>query len=245
VPRISHIHIYPVKALAPIRVREAAVSRSGALELDRRWAFVDTHGRFVNGKNRAALHTLQARFDVCRLEVCLDGRTYSLERQSAEISRWMSDRLGDPVELRENRSTGFPDDTASPGPTFVSTGSLRQIGQWFGLPLEDVRLRFRANVEFDGVEAFWEDQLYDRSFLAGTVLIQGINPCQRCVVPSRDPRTGTSTVDFQRRFADLREQNLPPGVNRARFSHYYRLAVNTRIPPTESGKQIREDDEVT
>jgi len=213
VPRISHIHIYPVKALAPIRVREAAVSRSGALELDRRWAFVDTHGRFVNGKNRAALHTLQARFDVCRLEVCLDGRTYSLERQSAEISRWMSDRLGDPVELRENRSTGFPDDTASPGPTFVSTGSLRQM--------------------------------YDRSFLAGTVLIQGINPCQRCVVPSRDPRTGTSTVDFQRRFADLREQNLPPGVNRARFSHYYRLAVNTRIPPTESGKQIREDDEVT
>jgi uncharacterized protein YcbX len=244
VPRVSRIHVHPVKALAPVRVREARVTRSGGLELDRRWAFVDREGRFINGKNRADLHTVQAQFDLSRLEVCLDGRTYSLERQPAEISHWMSNCLGEPVELREDRAAGFPDDTASPGPTFVSTGSLAQVGDWFDLPLENVRLRFRVNVEFDGVEPFWEDRLYDRMFHAGEVLIQGINPCQRCVVPSRDPRTGTSIAAFQRRFADLREQNLPAGANRSRFNHYYRLAVNTRIPPPESGKRIREDDDV-
>jgi uncharacterized protein YcbX len=56
----------------------------------------------------------------------------------------------------------------------------------------------------------WEDRLFaedERSvvrFLIGDVAFEGSNPCARCPVPSRDPRTGEILLDFTRRFSDLR-----------------------------------------
>ena len=47
-----------------------------------------------------------------------------------------------------------------PGPTVICTATLVEVTSWYpGLALEQVRLRFRANLEFGGVPAFWEDQL--------------------------------------------------------------------------------------
>jgi len=227
-----------------VRVSEAAIGPSGALDLDRCWAFVDSQGLFINGKNRPEIHTVRSTFELSRLEVCLEGHTYSIDRQRTEIARWMSDRLNEPIELREDHAMGFPDDTSSPGPTFVTTGSLSQVADWFGLALEETRWRFRTNVEIDGTEAFWEDQLYGTSFRTGDVLIHAINPCQRCVVPSRNPWSGDPITAFQHQFAEHRERTFPAGADRTWFSHYYRLAVNTRIPLSESGKRIREGDDV-
>ena len=243
VPYVNRICLYPVKGLAPVRVSEAPIGPSGALELDRRWTFVDSRDRFVNGKNRTDLHTIPVAFDLSRLEICLDARPFSLVRQQSEIARWMSDRLGEPIELREDRTTGFPDDTSSPGPTLVTTGSLAQVASWFDLSVDSARLRFRANVELDGVDAFWEDRWYGTSLRLGDVLIQATNPCQRCVVPSRDALTGMVTEAFQRRFADNRERALSSDVDPVWFSHSYRFAVNTRIPRSECGKWIREGDD--
>src|SRR5512139_3694444 len=109
-PSVCRIQIHPVKALDSVDVEEAKLLASGALEFDRRWAFVDSRGQFVNGKNRAAVHAIRAEFNLARFEVALDGRVYSLERQRTEIENWMSDRLNERVELREEPQTGFPDD---------------------------------------------------------------------------------------------------------------------------------------
>ena len=96
--------------------------------------------------------------------------------------------------------------------------------------------------------AFWEDQLYgenERSvvrFRIGEVDFEGSNPCARCPVPARDAQTGADLTGFQKRFSDLRRETLPPWAPVARFDHFYRLATNTRVAPTETGKVLRVGD---
>jgi uncharacterized protein YcbX len=110
------------------------------------------------------------------------------------------------------------------------------------LTVNDVRERFRTTLEIHGVPAFWEDQLFgadDRSsvrFTIGEVHFEGSNPCARCPVPPRDPRTGVVLEGFQKRFTQLREATLPTDSPRERFDHFYRLSTNTRVASTECGK---------
>jgi uncharacterized protein YcbX len=159
--------------------------------------------------------------------------TFDLTQEQAPIEAWFSDYFGQPVQLRHNTVMGFPDDTDSPGPTVISTATLQTVADWFGVSLTDCRQRFRTNLEIDGVPAFWEDQLFSESghpipFQIGPVTLQGINPCQRCIVPTRDPVTGAAIAGFQKRFSTQRAESLPATVARSRFNHFYRLAVNTR-----------------
>jgi len=144
-----------------------------------------------------------------------------------------------------------------------------------GLSIDAVRQRFRTTLEIDGgsiesdapamarersgaaassnghLPAFWEDQLYgedERSvvrFRIGEVSFEGSNPCARCPVPARDPQTGADLTGFQKRFTDLRRETLPPWAPVARFDHFYRLAVNTRVAPTENRKLLRLGDQLS
>ena len=66
----------------------------------------------------------------------------------------------------------------------------------------------------------------------------GSNPCARGLVPGRDPQTAADLGGYQKRFTDLPRETLPPWAPAARFDHFYRLAVNTRVAPTETGKPL-------
>jgi len=162
-------------------------------------------------------------------------RHFAIDQEVKELERWFSDQLAMPVIWQENATHGFPDDTISPGPTIVSTATLEAVATWFpGLTVDSVRERFRANLEVGDVPAFWEDQLWGSDgktvpFEIGNVVFEGVNPCQRCVVPSRDPQTGAAWPMFQKQFAARREATLPPHVARDRFNHFYRLTTNTRL----------------
>ena len=69
--------------------------------------------------------------------------------------------------------------------------------------------------------------------------LEAVNPCARCAVPGRDSRTGlVENSEFAKVFAEKRRKSLPEWAEPARFDHFYRLAVNTRIPPSEDGKKI-------
>ena len=81
-------------------------------------------------------------------------------------------------------------------------------------------------------------------FRIGDCLFDGSNPCQRCVVPPRDPATGESYPDFAKIFVERREQTLPAWAERSRFNHFYRLAINTLVPPDQTGKVLRLGDKV-
>jgi uncharacterized protein YcbX len=174
---------------------------------------------------------------------------FSLDHDRERIERWLGEHFGFPIELRENTEAGFPDDTASPGPTIISVATLQEIARWFSLPFEQVRARFRTNIEIDGVPAFWEDRLFGATdtvvrFAIADAVFEGINPCQRCVVPSRDPLSGAEDKTFVRRFTELRKQSLSPWSERSRLNHFYRVAVNTRPDGGQGGKIIRNGDPI-
>ncbi|HTW94399.1 MAG TPA: 2Fe-2S iron-sulfur cluster-binding protein, partial [Tepidisphaeraceae bacterium] len=171
-----------------------------------------------------------------QLAASIDSRpeVFDIFSQRDALESWLSEFFAQPVTFRENDAVGFPDDLESPGPTLIGTSTLQAVADWFDLSLEQTRARFRTNLEVGGVSPFWEDRLYGQKgvtvrFRIGDVVFDGINPCQRCVVPSRDARTGAGTADFARRFVQLRRKYLPDWAESTRFNHYYRLAINTRL----------------
>ena len=254
-PFVADLRVYPVKSLPATVMTVVNVLPSGALEFDRRWAFVDETSRFWNGKRTPRIHALECRLNPETREIEFAERGGSLLRwcvgsDPAPLEAWFGERLEGRALLRENSDTGFPDDLESPGPTVISTASLEEIASWFpGLDAAEVRHRLRANIEIGGVPAFWEDQLFGaagelRPFQLGAVTLGGVNPCARCVVPTRDSQSGAIWTGFQKAFAQRRQATLPAWSPADRFNHFYRASVNTRLVDG-AGKQIRVGDQVT
>ena len=253
---LTRITIYPIKALDGLDVAEATILPGGSLAGDREFALFDEQGKFVNGKRNAKVHQVRSRVNLTERTIQIQQQdtttlqTFHLDRDRAALTAWLSQHFGFPLQLRQNLHTGFPDDTASPGPTAISLGTYETIATWFpDLGLESIRLRFRANLEISGVPPFWEDRLFTAtdegvSFQIGSVQLVGINPCQRCIVPARDPLTGEAMPQFQKQFISKRKQTLPSWVAVERFNHFYRLSINTRILESEAGKQLRVGDRV-
>lgn len=255
-PYLSRIILYPIKSLDGIAVQQAMVLDSGALQGDREYAIVDYQGKFVNGKRTAAVHKLRATFDLGNRLVSLSiaasdqAAPFHLDDDRVSLEEWLSEYFGFPVKLIHNAEMGFPDDTNSPGPTVISTATLETVASWFpGLAVDSLRKRMRTNLEIADVEPFWEDQLYAQTgtfvpFQIGMVNFMGVNPCQRCIVPTRDQETGEAYPEFQKIFSDQRQQTLPNWVDTSRFNHFYRLAINTRLTPSEGRKMLRGGDSV-
>lgn len=254
-PYLSRIDIFPVKSLDGVSVTQSTVLSSGALVGDRAYALFDSQGHVINAKRYAAIHRLRSTFSEDRQSITLaiagDGPsvTFHLQRDRARLETWLADYFQQPVTLQENRDLGFPDDTEAAGPTVISTATLQTVADWYDLTLDEARRRFRTNLEIDGVPAFWEDQLFGSDgtpvqFTIGDVVLAGINPCQRCIVPTRDALTGRATPGFQKTFIQQRQATLPDWVPYRRFNHFYRLAVNTNIVG-QGGKLLKLDDSVS
>ena len=238
-PQLARIAIYPLKSFDPLLIEEAVVLPNGALQHDRRFALIDPSGKFINAKRTSAVHGLVLRLDPVGRTLTARRRgdtevfRWPIDDQRDDLQRWLSDYFSLDVLLIEEPGGGFPDDTAATGPTIVSVATLQTVAEWFpGMTLDEVRGRFRANLEVDAVEPFWEDRLFrgdstPQPFRIGRVMFEGTNSCQRCVVPSRDPSTGEVWPEFARRFAELRAQHLPAWEEPERFDHFYHLTTNT------------------
>lgn len=253
-PYLAGIYIYPIKSLDGIAVTKANILKSGALKHDREFGIFDQKGNFVNGKRYSRIHLLRSYFDV-------DARTISFQVQDTKqkyefhvdersaIAAWLSNYFGFPVQFLQNSSTGFPDDTNAPAATVISTATLEAIASWFPeVSLDEMRIRLRTNLEIGGVPAFWEDQLFAEAdavvqFQVGNVLFEGVNPCQRCVVPTRNPFTAAAYPNFQKIFVTKRRESLPSWAA-SRFNHFFKLAINTRVPASEASKTIQIGDAI-
>ncbi|MFD1586614.1 MOSC domain-containing protein [Halorientalis brevis] len=255
---LARITVYPVKSLDGCTLDSATIGAHGALALDREYAIFDADGAYVNGKATARIHRLDAAFDPATHDLTVGERgtderhTYCLrdETERAALNEWLSDFFDEPVTVERDAEGGYPDDTEIHGPTVISTGTVRAVADWFDLPPENVRRRFRANLELDATEPFWEDRLFaDHGevvpFSIGDVTLLGVNPCQRCVVPSRDPDTGEESEGFRERFVRKREATLPAWTPSDRFDHPYRLMLNTDVPESEWGAELAVGESVT
>ena len=170
---------------------------------------------------------------------------------------WLAEAFGQTVLLVERPDGGFPDDREAAGPTVISTATLVEVARWFRLDVDECRRRFRANLEIGGCDAFWEDSLASparpelqpplldlppdlladpyadlpppepRAFSIGDVRFQATNVCRRCVVPSRDSRTGAVTEQFRDVFEAWRGRGLRGDVDAGAWGTLYRLGVNT------------------
>ena len=253
--RLSRITIYPLKSFEGHVVEEAQVLSNGALQHDRQFALVDPEGKFINAKRTIAVHGLQLQLDpvgrslTARRRSQTESVRWSIDLQRIALERWLSDYFEQEVRLIEQPNGGFPDDTEATGPTIISAATWPAVAEWFpGLTTEDVRDRFRANLEVEDAAPFWEDSLFGADstplpFRVGRVLFAGTNSCQRCIVPTRDQTTGEVWPEFARQFGAMRAERLPAGAARARFNHFYRLTTNTRLIERGEGT-VRLGDEV-
>ena len=255
-PYLAGIVLYPIKALDPIRVSQTRIVANGALEHDRELAIVDAEGRLINGKRNLLIHNLCTGVNWDESIVYLDtrdgdnGAQFHLDRERAALEAWLGDYFAQPVTLKRSTEGGFPDDPKNPGPTIIGRSSIEAAASWYSdVSYAEAQTRFRANLELGDTEPFWEDRLFGAvgdnvHFSIGDVQFEGTNPCQRCIVPTRNTKTGESTENFAEIFRARREETLPEWANRERFNHFFRFAVNTIVAPSEWGKTLRVGDEV-
>ena len=253
--QLGRIIIFPIKSLDGVPLESARFTAGGILEKDRIFAIYDAEGKVVNGKRTARIHDLRSAFDAEIREV----RLWQKEESPAQfqldnlppLQKWLGEFFSLPIVMRQEAEKGFPDDREAFGPTIVSEASLRAIQDWYpGVTLESIRRRFRANLELIDDVAFCEDRLFGaagelKPFQIGEVKFFGHNPCQRCVVPTRDPDNGQGVAGFQKTFMEQRKKSLPEWSNAQRFNHFYRFAINTSVPPSEAGKELRVGDTVS
>lgn len=252
--KLSKVFVYPIKALPAVELETVRITEGGALYNDRRWGIVDRKGRMVNGKNNKRLFSLKPTFDL-ELETVsfLEGEntreTFDLANLSG-LSKYFSKALKQPVFLKENKKQGFPDDITASGPTVVTQASLETVSSWYpDLSLDDIRARFRVNLELSPAPAFWEDGLFKRdrqpkSLQIGDVFIHVSNPCARCSVPIKHPDTGEPYNNFYETFIAQREQTRPDWLDPACFDHWYRLSLNTNIGLEQAKKALTVGDAV-
>lgn len=243
---VASLAIYPVKSLDPLPIDRADLLPSGGLIGDRRFALVDEAGEFVNGKRERMLHAIRTRFESDAVRGLLwFGSSREPVREAlafdlsdpASFAERVSAHLGYRISLIENAKMGFPDDTDASGPTIISRETLLALGELLNVPLEELRRRFRANVEIVGGGPFFEDRAFGPP---GTVVplhigeakLFGNNPCRRCAVPGRDSWSGETQPGFAKNLSKWREAMIGAGVARERFDgNWYRLALNTRPAP--------------
>ncbi len=240
-PYLKSIIIYPIKSLDGVSVDVCKITALGALENDRRFMMVDGDGTRLNGKKFEMVTRIRCEYNLETMTVAmaLPGKPktepLSLIENRQSIEHILGNYFGCAINLVEDTKKGFPDDVKANGPTIVSEASLDEVQKWYPeLSVEQIKKRFRVNLIVGGVEPFWEDRLYGAveeavSFTIGDIHFSGINPCQRCVVPSRDSETGERTENFQKIFMQQREQTLPAWVDKNRFNHYYRFTTNTKV----------------
>ena len=251
-PRIDRLRVYPVKGLDGIDVESAAVTEGGTLADDRTYALFDAEGEVVNGKRTARVHNLDTDFDRETREFVVetpDGERhrFDLNDDPERAEAWFSEWFGLDLALERDDDLGYVD-RREMGPSVVSTATLREVASWFDdLSVDSVRRRLRANVEISGVPAFWEDRFVGEdapSFDAGGVRFEGVTPCGRCVVPSRDPDTGEPTPEFRETFVRRRRETFPEFADEDAFDHFYTLMLIARVPEPSRGRTLAVGDDV-
>jgi uncharacterized protein YcbX len=150
-----------------------------------------------------------------------DGRTFGWE--DGELPRALAADLGRPVSLK--RDLGLMQDL---GHTLLVTtqATLDAVAAELGTPLDLRRFRTNAHVVLDDAPAYAEEEWEGRDLTIGEATFRLLHPCERCVIPTRDPDTAEKWGELLRWLT--RERRGLFGMN-ARPLHPARIAVGDPV----------------
>ena len=216
---LHSLHLYPVKGLRGLALQATEVARHG-IAGDRRWLVTDPDGQFLTQRQIATMAQLDALPTADGLLLRAGGRSHPVappgldgprlqvviwnDRLSAAVAdpaadAFLTEALGRPCRL-----VYMDDERARPvDPGFAEPGD--HVGFSDGYPLLAASLdslaglnaqlarpvpmdRFRPSVVLAGLPPWSEDRW--RRIRIGGMVFRAPKPCTRCVVVTRDQRTG-------------------------------------------------------
>lgn len=255
-PIISKLRVYPIKSLGYIEMDEAEIGIH-SLKNDRIFAMMDEDGRYINGKRTPKVNELKTEYDLSAGQVIFSDKsigeknTFELRENNAKLDQYLSDFFGLHTKLIKNERGQFMDIPTQSSVTIVSEASLQYLQKDLDRhSLENLRLRFRSNIELSGVDAFWEEELYQEPgvgvhFRLGEVEMIGVSPRARCNVPPQNPENGEMDYHFVKNMIASRKVHIPTAQKVLQYgrAHYF-LTINVYVPDTAAGKQIKLNDEL-
>ncbi len=254
-PVLSKIRIYPIKSLDPVELSSVRIGVRSLLG-DRRFALLNDAGNFINGKATGKVNQLQTIFDERLSRVTFNERgnaektTFDLTEDTRQIEIFLSRFFDTNVHLLRNEEGRLMDVPVESAVTVIAFETLEKLAEALNDPIDTLRLRFRANIEVSNVPPYWEELLASDGaengvrFRIGEVEMVGVSLRARCNVPPRNPLTGQTDKTFIRRFLASRESSVPSWSHVKKLGSLYHLTVNTFIPDSETGKEIKTGDEI-
>jgi uncharacterized protein YcbX len=191
---VTSLHRWPVKSMGGERVETLRVDRRGAAG-DRGYAVFDEFKgapRRLTAREAPRMLAWSASYEGSDFVpdrfpdatvTAPDGRVFATG--DARLAAALGDDLGRRVEIRRDAAL-MPD---LPDSLLVITrASHAAVREALGGDL-DVR-RFRTNLLLDlDAEPYAEEGWQGRTLRVGTLELELLHPCERCVIPTRDPDT--------------------------------------------------------
>lgn len=207
---IVSLYRYPVKGLNAQPLGSVALEPGMTVPYDRAYAIENGPGRFDPDNPRhlpkinflmlmrnERLAALEAEFEeeTQTLTILRDGKQVTrgalntkLGRQLIEqfMAGYMKDDLKGPPRIVSAHGHSFSD-VAAKCLHIVNLSTVRDIEKAAGKPLDP--LRFRANLYFDGADAWTERKWLGQTLRAGTVRLKVQNETIRCEATNVNPAT--------------------------------------------------------
>jgi len=231
---VTALNRWPVKSMAGQPVDALALDERGAAG-DRAHALFDrsrpTHPpRRLTAREAPRMLLWHASYngadvtpdDVPRPELTApDGRAFDWDDPA--LAGALAEDLGRAVEQR--RDLGLMQDL---GHTLLVTtqATLDAVGDALGAELDLRRFRTNVHVVLDDAPAFAEEDWEGRELTIGEATFRLLHPCERCVIPTRNPDDTTKQAEILRWLTHERRGLF--GMN-ARPLHAARIALGDPV----------------
>jgi uncharacterized protein YcbX len=252
VAQLARINVTPVKGTALHHPPSAHLDDRG-IAGNRRFHLADGRGRLFSGLGHGPLVRVVCEVDdgvlTCRFpdgtvasaatddlgaleETDFNGRAVPGRPVGGDLAAVFSDYVDARVRLfRTERDGDGPDEMPLTVISFASVDELARRGNHDG-PLDP--LRFRINLELDGLEPFEEDTWDGQRVTIGETVLRIAGQIPRCAVTAQDPTSGLHDWNTLKQIAAFRpltaDREVPFGVY-ARVEDPGPISVGDTIEP--------------
>jgi uncharacterized protein YcbX len=215
-PAIASLYRFPVKGFSAEALEAVELRALHRFEGDRVYAVENgpsgfdpeapgylPKAKFLCLMKNARLAALDTRFDLATHVWTIDGHG---ERFSADLSdpagraataAFLADFMGEerrgPLKVLSAPGHAFTD-VGKPYVSFINLASVEAIGGMVGKPVDP--LRFRGNINLEGLDAWQELDLVGREARMGTARFRFAKRTQRCAATNVDLATATRDLDI-------------------------------------------------